>query len=33
MSIINFLKYDNKDLVENILTLNITALRDSIFSQ
>lgn len=33
MSLINFLKYDNKDLVENILTLNITALRDSIFSQ
>jgi len=33
MSVINFLKYENKDLVENILTLNITALRDSIFSQ
>jgi len=33
MSIINFLKYDNQELVENILTLNITALKDSIFSQ
>ena len=31
MSVINFLKYDNKDLVDNILTLNITAIKDMIF--
>ena len=33
MSVINFLKYDNKDLVDNILTLNITAIKDMIFPE
>lgn len=32
MSIVNFLKYDNKDLVSNILTINIEALRENIFA-
>ena len=32
MSIINFFKYDNKDLVNNILTLNIEAIKDKIFN-
>ncbi len=33
MSIVNFVKYDNKDLVNNILTLNIEALQENFFSK